>query len=100
MLSDSDLEVKVDHPLKVKAVAEVKMRTDKISVDILAHLLRVYLIPGCYIWGKPSRRIQQVLRQGMLLVRLQTMLKNKIHNLMDRQEEAREKPRDLPISLG
>jgi len=90
MLSDDDLEVKVAHPLKVKTIAEAKIKTDKISADILAHLLRADLIPECYIRAKSSRRIQQVLRQRMFLVRLQTMVKNKIHNLIYRQEEARE----------
>ena len=89
MFSDCIDEVKVAHPLKVKAIAEAKIKTDKISADILAHLLRADLIPECYIRNQSSRRIQQVLRQRMFLVRLQTMVKNKIHNLIDRQEEAR-----------
>ena len=36
MVSDGDLEVKVAHPLKVKAIAEDKIKTDKISADISA----------------------------------------------------------------
>jgi len=77
-LNDCDLEVKVAPPLKVKAIPEAKIKTYKISADILAHFLRADLIP------------KQVLRQRMFVVRLLTMVKNKIHNLIDRQEEARE----------
>lgn len=83
-------EVKVAHPLKVKAIAEAKIKTDKISADTLAHLLRADLIPECYIRNQDSRRIQQVLRQRMFFVRVQTMVKNKTNNLIDRQEEVRE----------
>jgi len=90
MVSDYVDEVKVAHPLKVKAIAEAKIKTDKISADILANLLRADLIPECYARDRDSQRIQQVLRQRMFLVRLKTMVKNKIHNLIDRQENARE----------
>ncbi len=83
-------EVKVAHPLKVKAITEAKIKTDKISADTLAHLLRADLIPECYIRNLDSRRIQQVLRQRMFYVRLQTMIKNKTTNLIDRQEDVRE----------
>jgi len=55
MFSDCDLEVKVAHPLKVKAIAEAKIKTDKISADILAHLLRADLMPECYVRGKSSQ---------------------------------------------
>ncbi len=56
-------EVRVAHPLEVKAIAEAKIKTDKLSADALAHLLRADLIPECYIRNLDSRRIQQVLRQ-------------------------------------
>jgi len=93
-------EVKVAHPLKVKAIAEAKIKTDKISADILAHLLRADLIPECYVRDNQSQRIQQVLRQRMFLVRVKTMVKNKIHNLIDRQEYAREEAQSYSDLFG
>lgn len=90
MLADEVEEMKVAHPLKVKAIAEAKIKTDKISADTLAHLLRADLIPECYVRGRENQRIQQVLRQRMFLVRIQTMVKNRIKNLIDRQETVRE----------
>jgi transposase len=83
-----------------QAIAEAKIKTDKISADILAHLLRADLIPECYVRGKSSQRIQQVLRQRMFLVRLKTMVKNKIHHLIDRQEEAREPAQSFTDLFG
>ena len=100
MVNNGDIEVKIAHPLKVKAIAEAKIKTDKISADILAHLLRADLIPEGYVRGKSSRRIQQVLRQRRFLVRLQTMVKNKIHNLIDRQEHAREQAQSFTNLFG
>jgi len=100
MFSDYIDDVKVAHPLKVKAIAEAKIKTDKISADILAHLLRSDLIPECYVRDSNSRRIQQVLRQRMFLVRLKTMVKNRIHNLIDRQEDYREEAQSLTDLFG
>lgn len=41
MLSDEMTEMKVAHPLKVKAIAEAKIKTDKISADTLACCVRI-----------------------------------------------------------
>jgi len=100
MFSDYIDEVKIAHPLKVKAIAEAKIKTDKISADILAHLLRADLIPECYVRDGDFRRIQQILRQRMFLVRLKTMVKNRIHNLIDRQEGYREEAQSLTDLFG
>lgn len=48
------------------------------------------MIPECYVRERDNQRIQQVLRQRMFLVRVQTMVKNRIKNLIDRQENVRE----------
>lgn len=93
-------DVKVAHPLKVKAIAEARIKTDKISADTLAHLLRADLIPECYVRDGNSRRIQQVLRQRLFLVRMQTMVKNRIHNLVDRQEDIREEAQGYTDLFG
>lgn len=100
MLSEVIGEVKVAHPLKVRAIAEARIKTDKIDADILAHLLRADLIPESYARCSKSRRIQQVLRQRMFFVRLQTMVKNKIHNLIDRQENARDEAQSFADLFG
>lgn len=90
ILSEEMEEMKVAHPLKVKAIAEARIKTDKISADTLAHLLRANLIPECYVRSRENQTIQQVLRQRMFLVRMQTMVKNRIKNFVDRQENVRE----------
>lgn len=100
IVNDCIDEVKLAHPLKVKAIASARIKTDKISADILAHLLRSDLIPECYVRGAKSQRIQQVLRQRMFLVRLRTMVKNRIHNLIDRQENAREEAQGYTDLFG
>jgi transposase len=77
------------HPLKVRAIAEARIKTDRIDSRILAHLLRCDLIPTAYVRPKPQRTDQLVLRQRLFFVRLRTMVKNRIHVLVDRQPTLR-----------
>lgn len=72
------------HPQKVRAIAEAKIKTDKIDSHILAQLLRANLIPAAYIPGKQTRSYKEMIRQRVFLVRMRTRLKNRIHVLLDR----------------
>ena len=75
-------EVVLAHPAKVKAIADARIKTDTIDSATLAHLLRANLIPPAYAPSKDVRAIKRVLRQRMFLVRVQTMVKNRIHALL------------------
>ncbi len=77
-------QVTLAHPLKVKAIAEAKIKTDKIAATTLAHLLRCDLVPAVYVWSPAARILKNPLRHRIFLVRLQTMTKNRIHVLLDR----------------
>lgn len=77
-------EVHLAHPLKVKAIAEAKIKTDKIDAKVLAHLLRTDLLPEAHVASPEAREVRSVLRQRMFLVRLRTMVKNRIRGMMDR----------------
>lgn len=76
--------VTLAHPLKVRAIAEAKIKTDKIDAGTLAQLLRVNLIPAAYIPAKETRALKEMIRQRVFLVRMRTRLKNRIHVLLDR----------------
>ena len=79
--------VKLAHPLKVKAIADAKVKTDKIDAKILAHLLRADLIPEAYVPKAETRKVKDILRQRMFFIRMQTMVKNKIQAVLDRHPE-------------
>lgn len=76
--------VELAHPQKVRAIAEAKIKTDKIDSHILAQLLRADLIPAAYIPGKQTRSYKEMIRQRVFFVRMRTRLKNRIHVLLDR----------------
>lgn len=80
-------DVALAHPLKVKAIAEAKIKTDKISADILADLLRTGLLPQAYAPSRQTRDLKNILRHRMFYVRVQTMLKNRIYDIPDRHPD-------------
>lgn len=77
-------EVTLAHPLKVKWIAEAKIKTDKIDARVLAHLLRTDLVPEAHVASPQAREVRGVLRQRLFLVRLRTMVKHRIRTLLDR----------------
>jgi len=93
-------EVVLAHPLKTRAIAEAKIKTDKISADILADLLRADLLPRAYVPDRYTREVKNVLRQRMFFVRLQTMVKNRIHIILDRHPEVKSGAPDVSDRYG
>ena len=84
-------EVKLAHPLKVKAIAEARIKTDSIDSETLAYLLRADLIPEAYLRDKGNLQRQKILRMRSFYVKLRTQVKNRVHALIDGQvEEIRE----------
>jgi len=84
LLEELEVDVHLTHPLKLRAIAEAKIKTDSIDAKVLADLLRVNLIPEVYVPPKEIRLQKNLLRQRLWLVRLQTMTKNRIHQILDR----------------
>jgi len=84
LLEELDIKTVVAHPLKTRAIADAKIKSDSIDAKILAHLLRADLIPEVHVPPKEVREQKNLLRHRVWLVRLQTMTKNRIHQLIDR----------------
>src|SRR5450759_1649695 len=83
-LSDLHIPVVLANPLKTKAIASARIKSDKVDARILAHLLRTDLIPQCYVPPKDMREIRSLVRHRLSIVKLRTMVKNKVHALVDR----------------
>ena len=66
-LSEVADEVVLAHPLKVRAIADARIKTDAIDSETLAHLLRANLIPEAYAPSREIRAVKRVLRQRMFL---------------------------------
>ena len=81
-LEDEGFDVKLSHPLRTKAIASAKVKTDKLDSATLAHLLRSDLLPLSYVPEKPVRLNRELLRYRASLVKMQTRIKNKIHTIL------------------
>ena len=86
-LEELGVEVKIAHPFQVKAIASAKIKTDKRDSRMLAHLLRLNMIPEVYRRSLSNREEQRVLRHRLFYVRMQTRLKNKIRAHLSHQGE-------------
>jgi transposase len=75
-------EVVVAHPLRTKAIASARIKTDKIDSATLAQLLRTDLIPQAYIPPREIREMRELLRYRASLVRIRTKVKNKVHAIL------------------
>jgi transposase len=85
MIDEEDTEVKLAHPLKVKAIASARIKTDSIDSETLAYLLSADLIPEAHVRDRANRSKQQVVRQRAFYVNIRTRVKNRIHCLIDKQ---------------
>ena len=75
-------ELKVGHPLMMKAIAASKKKNDCVDARKIADLLRCDLLPECYIAPGPIRDLRRMLRYRNLVVRQAVRLKNRIAGLL------------------
>lgn len=75
-------EVVLAHPLKTRAIAEARIKTDTIDATTLAELLRLDGIPRAYIPPREVRDVRELLRYRASLVSLRMGLKNKVHAVL------------------
>lgn len=80
-------EVILSHPGKTRLIAEAQIKTDKLDARILAQLLRGRLIACAHAPTPTMRARKHLLRQRMAFVRWRTMLRNRVHALLDRQRD-------------
>lgn len=83
-LDDQHIPVVLANPLKTKAIASARIKSDEIDARILAHLLRADLIAESYVPPKGLREIRALIRHRASIVKIRTMVKNKIHALIDK----------------
>jgi transposase len=79
LLEGYGFEAHLVHPLRCKAIASARLKNDKVDAAILAQLLRADLLPEAWIAPHPVRQLRALLRHRAGLVRLRTMLQNRIH---------------------
>lgn len=81
-LEERGYPLQLAHPLKTKAIASARIKTDKIDSEILAHLSRSNLVPQAYVVDRETRLSRELIRYRASLVRLGATIRNKLHALL------------------
>lgn len=76
------LELKVAHPEMLKAITAAKKKNDRADAEKIADLLRVNLLPECYMAPVELRELRRILRYRNMVVRTAVKMKNKISGLL------------------
>jgi len=75
-------KVVLAHPLKTRAIADAKVKNDRLDANMLCDLLRGGLIPQSYIPSQEIRHLRELVRQRIRLVQMRTQVKNQIHTIL------------------
>ena len=84
-LDERKVPVVLANPLKTRAIASARIKTDKVDARILAHLLRGDLVAECYVPPRELRELRALVRHRASLVRARTTVKNRVHAMVDRR---------------
>jgi transposase len=82
LLEDYGFDPHPVHPSRCKAIASAGLKNDKAGAEILAQLLRADLLPEAQIAPPAVRQLRALLRHRVQLVRLRTLLRNRIHAVL------------------
>jgi transposase len=72
----------VSNPMKTKAIAEAKVKTDKVDAEVLAQLLRCDYLPSVWVPDQETRLLRQLTSRRERLVSERTRLKNRIQSVL------------------
>ena len=78
VLQGAGYELHLAHPLRTKAIASARVKTDAVDARTLAHLLRANLLPEAYIAPRELRELRDLLRHRVALTRMRSALKNRV----------------------
>lgn len=85
ILENKNLPVTLAHPLRTKAIASARIKTDELDAKTLAHLLRANLVPMAYIPTVSEQEGRDISRARCQFVKQQTWVKNQIHSLLTKE---------------
>src|SRR4051794_7984752 len=78
VLQDDGYELHLAHPLRTKATASARVKTDAVDARALAPRLRTALLPEAYTASREIRELRELLRHRVALTRMRSALKNRV----------------------
>src|SRR6266508_6742277 len=77
-------QVVVSNPMKTRAIAEAKVKTDKVDAAVLAQLLAADFLPAVWRPGEELEALRRLVAQRTRIVRERTRLKNQVQAVLYR----------------
>src|SRR3954453_14589154 len=90
LLEAEGRELHLAHPLRTKAIASARVKTDAVDARTLAQLLRADLLPEAYIAPRELRDLRELLRHRAALTQMRSALKNRVHAILAKHGITRE----------
>ena len=85
ILDEKHFEVKLANPVKTKAIAWAKVKTDAVDASTLADLLRANLVAESYIPSKEVRMLRELTRMRKIFTKQRTQSENRLHALLTKK---------------
>lgn len=84
ILRESGARVVVSNPLRTRAIAEARIKTDKVDAATLAQLLAADFVPEVWVPADDTRRLRREVSGRAALVRQRTQVRNRVHAVLHR----------------
>jgi transposase len=91
LLEEAGYDLHLAHPLRTRAIAAARVKTDAIDAKTLAHLLRTGFLPEAYVAPRELRDLRELLRHRATLTRMRSAVKNRVHAILAKHGIARER---------
>lgn len=76
--------VVISNPMKTRAIAEAKVKTDKVDAKILAQLLAADYLPAVWMADEATQALRRQVARRAHIVRQRTRLKNQVQSILHR----------------
>jgi transposase len=76
--------VVVSNPTKTRAIAEAKVKTDKVDAQVLAQLLAAGFLPSVWLADEETHALRRQVARRAHIVRQRTRLKNRVQSILHR----------------
>jgi transposase len=90
LLEEAGYDLHLAHPLRTRAIAAARVKTDAIDAKTLAQLLRAGFLPEAYVAPREVRDLRELLRHRATLTRMRSAVKNRVHAILAKHGIARE----------
>src|SRR5579871_1838102 len=76
--------VVISNPQKTRAIAEAKVKTDKVDAEVLPQLLAADYLPGVWLADDQTHALRRQVARRAHIVRQRTRLKNQVQSILHR----------------